>query len=173
MPRRRPEPVEAAESPENGANGGPRGPHAPFRPGEVMNPNGRPVGSRNRSSNLIVLGLTEALLDLGAEYAAQQGWPSVDSLNDVDKFKMFIRYAVTKDLRSVLALIKPLIPRDVTLTIQQTATVEVLAPQTLLDSLEARGLRLPPTYQLTAGHRNDDDTITEADIVAVVEGESR
>jgi hypothetical protein len=149
-----------------------RYPAKPFLPGNHQG--GRPPGVRNKTTNLVVSGITAAILDYGREYAFRCGLPpdadpETYVMSDVDAFKNFIRYCIERDLRAVIGLIKPLIPRDVTLTIAQTATVEVLAPQALIDSLERRGLRLPPAYQLTAGHRNDDDQVTEAEIAAVLD----
>jgi len=132
---------------------------------------GRPRGSRNKVTNLVVAGITEAIMEYGEEYAKANGLPrSHDPMADVEAFKNFIKYCIDKDLRGVLSLIKGMIPKDVTLTIAAPVQVEVLRPRELITVLEQKGLRLPPQYQLSAAHANDDDDVTEADIVRVVEG---
>jgi hypothetical protein len=132
---------------------------------------GRPPGSRNRTTNLVVAGITAAILEYGREYAASRNLPADHNvMSDVDAFKHFIRYCIDKDLRAVLSLVKGMVPRDVNLSISQETTVEVLPPQQLLELLEQRGLRIPPGYALSAAHSNDDDNVTEAEIVQVLDG---
>jgi hypothetical protein len=144
-----------------------------FQPGnQLSRGRGRPPGSRNRTTNLVVAGITAAVIEYGRDYARSRNLPADHNvMSDVEAFAQFIRYCIDKDLRGAISLIRGLVPKDVTLTFSQPppAAMEIIPPQQLLELLDQRGLRIPPGYQLTAAHNNDDDQVTEAEIIEVVE----
>jgi hypothetical protein len=141
-----------------------------FQPGHTLSP-GRAPGARTRTTNLVVSGIADAIIRFGCEYAASKGLPADHNvMSDVDAFSAFMGYCIEKDLRGFLSLVKGLIPRDVVLTFTQPLQVEVLPPPDLKLVLEQKGLRLPPEFQLSAAHKNDDDPeVSEAEIAAVVD----
>lgn len=148
-----------------------------FQPGQDARRNlqGRPTGARNRSTNLMVEGITQAIIIYGKQYAEQNGLDpeGFDPTSDVGAFTAFMLYVIEKDLRGFLSIAKGLIPKDVRLNIQTTQAVELIPPQQLRSILNERGLHIPETFRLTSTRDSDDDGITEADIVASIEGPPR
>jgi hypothetical protein len=136
------------------------------------NPGGRNrvFVARNRSPNILVEGMLRAMLDKGKEWLAERGLLADDVINDEDLMGAFMSWVIVTDLPSFTRLAGKLVPRDVRLNIQQGTRLQILAPAQLLAALAAKGLRVPQQYRISSGHANDDDQVTEAEIVTVVEG---
>ncbi len=122
----------------------------------------------------MVEGITQAIIIYGGQYAQDNGLDpqQFDPMSDVAAFTAFMLYVIEKDLRGFLSIAKGLIPKDVRLNIQTTQTVELIPPQQLRSILNERGLHIPETFRLTSTHASDDDDVTEADIVASIEGQT-
>ena len=142
-----------------------------FRPGDDArrHAGGRPPGARNRRTNLFVTGVEGAILKWGEQYAKKRGLAAEDFCDDVGKFEQFMLYVIETDLKAFMALASRMVPKDVRLNVQQQSLNMTLSSDQARQLLAERGLRLPEQFCLSAGHVNEDDSVSEAEIAAVVD----
>jgi hypothetical protein len=142
-----------------------------FRPGQDARRHGggRPPGARNRRTNLFVAGVEGAILKWGEQYAKQRGVAAAECCDDVDKFEQFMLYVIEKDLKAFMAFASRMVPKDVRLSVQQQSLNMTLNSDQARHLLAERGLRLPEQFCLSAGHVNEDDSVSEAGIAAVLD----
>jgi hypothetical protein len=110
-----------------------------------------------------------AILKWGEQYAKQRGVAAAECCDDVDKFEQFMLYVIEKDLKAFMAFASRMVPKDVRLNVQQQSLNMTLSSEQGRQLLAERGLRLPEQFCLSAGHVNEDDSVSEAEIAAVVD----